>query len=47
VGGSVWGTVKGSAGIPKELVGTIHTRARSAVRVTIDELVDRTMAVID
>lgn len=49
--GSVWGAVHGRAGIPDELVGTTHTRVRSAVRdfdrITIDELVDRTMVLID
>lgn len=47
--GSVYGALHGRSAIPDRLVGTTHHRVRSAVRgfdrVTIDELVQRTIAV--
>ncbi|MFN4000680.1 ADP-ribosylglycohydrolase family protein [Microcella sp.] len=49
--GSVWGALHGFGSIPPALVGNTHTRVRSAVRdfdrVTIDELVARTLALVD
>ncbi len=48
--GSAYGALHGSSSIPVELVGTTHNRVRSAVRdfdrITIDELVQRTLKVI-
>ena len=48
--GSVFGALHGASAIPAELVGTTHVHVRSAVRdfdrVTIDELVSRTMRLI-
>ena len=45
--GSVFGALHGASAVPAELVGTTHVHVRSAVRdfdrVTIDELVARTM----
>ncbi|RZT60688.1 ADP-ribosylglycohydrolase [Microcella alkaliphila] len=49
--GSVWGALHGIESIPAELVGSTHTRVRSAVRdfdrVAIEDLVARTLALID
>jgi ADP-ribosylglycohydrolase len=49
--GSVYGALHGASGIPAALVGTTHVRVRSAVRdfdrVTIDELTDRTLRVVE
>jgi ADP-ribosylglycohydrolase len=48
--GSVYGAAHGAAGVPEELVGTTHVTVRSAVRdfdrITIDELVRRTLRLI-
>jgi ADP-ribosylglycohydrolase len=48
--GSVYGALHGSDAIPAELVGTTHVHVRSAVRgfdrVTIDELTERTLAIV-
>lgn len=49
--GSVYGALHGASGIPAELVGTTHVHVRSAVRdfdrITIDELTERTLRVIE
>lgn len=49
--GSVYGALHGIAAIPAELIGTTHVHVRSAVRgfdrITIEELTDRTMTLID
>lgn len=48
--GSVYGALHGSDSIPAALVGTTHSRIRSAVRgfdgITVDELADRTHALL-
>jgi ADP-ribosylglycohydrolase len=48
--GSVYGAAHGAGGVPDELVGTTHVRVRSAVRdfdrITIDELVERTLRLV-
>jgi ADP-ribosylglycohydrolase len=45
--GSVIGALRGTAGIPTELVGTTHVYVRSAVRdfdrIDIDDLAQRTL----
>lgn len=49
--GSVWGAMHGAESIPAHLIGTTHLRVRSAVRdfdrVAIDELVARTLALVE
>jgi len=49
--GSVWGALHGIEAIPGDLVGSTHTRVRSAVRdfdrVSIDDLVTRTLTLIE
>nr|WP_238351608.1 ADP-ribosylglycohydrolase family protein [Kribbella shirazensis] len=48
--GSVYGAAHGASGVPEELVGTTHVKVRSAVRdfdrITVDELVQRTLRLI-
>lgn len=49
--GSVYGALHGAGAVPSELVGTTHVHVRSAVRgfdrITIDELTDRTLALVE
>ncbi|MFD2795177.1 ADP-ribosylglycohydrolase family protein [Promicromonospora vindobonensis] len=49
--GSVYGALHGAAAVPEDLVGTTHVQVRSAVRdfdrVTLDELADRTLALVN
>ncbi len=49
--GGVYGALHGASGVPEELVGTTHVHVRSAVRdfdrITIDELTERTLRVIE
>ncbi|KZE39475.1 ADP-ribosylglycohydrolase family protein [Microbacterium sp. T32] len=48
--GSIYGALHGDDAIPAELVGSTHRRVRSSIRdfdrITIDELADRTLAVV-
>ncbi|MFX7764321.1 hypothetical protein ABTK05_21920, partial [Acinetobacter baumannii] len=46
----IYGALHGDDAIPAELVGSTHRRVRSSIRdfdrITIDELADRTLAVV-